>query len=504
MTAVLDEDQAPRTHTHAAESRWWRLSAPAAVALGALTGLLLLGRPSFFLDETVSTTMAVAPWHRFTAVVVHREANMVLYTLVLRAWIALGHGEATIRSLSVLASLGTIALVMALARSLFDRRVALVSGVLLALDPLFVQFAQDARGYALSLLLTGASSLLIVRAVRGGGRWTWAAWVACAVLAAYANFWAALVPLAQVLSLALLPPGTVPWRRVAPAAGAGLCALVPLGLLVRSTDASGTNWAAGTAAGQLFSRVRSVFPHALIDVGAVVVVAGLVWLAAFWRRRSTPEQLERQWPLSYLLCLAVVPVLAVVLVSFSYKPLLVLRYLCVCLPPVVVLAAWVVTRLRGRSRAALLGALLFVSCAGLADWYVQGPGENWRGVTSYLAAQGDQGDGVLLFAPYTRVAFEWYFDRDTAAEARLHPVYPSLGWGVDPLRFDTQYTPIRQSAIASAARGYRQIWLVLCQAALYPGQEQALLRGLRDAGLEREASRAFAGIQVVRYVAPAP
>ncbi|HML01699.1 MAG TPA: hypothetical protein VK428_16065, partial [Acidimicrobiales bacterium] len=104
MTAVL-ERASPPAGIDSPRRRHWPAGFASILGLGALTGFAYLGRPSFFLDETVSLSMADASWHRFSSVVTHREANMVLYSLLLRGWIQLGRSEATVRSLSVLASL---------------------------------------------------------------------------------------------------------------------------------------------------------------------------------------------------------------------------------------------------------------------------------------------------------------------------------------------------------------------------------------------------------------
>ena len=142
-------------------SRQWRFAVVAELVLGAVLGSLFLGTHSLFLDESVSSTLATAPWHDFATTVTHREANMALYYLLLRGWVVFGHGEVALRSLSVIIAVGALWVVIMLARSLFGRRVALLAGLLLAVDPLYVQFAQDVRGYSLALLLVSAVQLLL-------------------------------------------------------------------------------------------------------------------------------------------------------------------------------------------------------------------------------------------------------------------------------------------------------------------------------------------------------
>ena len=469
------------------------------VVLGVVTSVIYLGHSSFYLDETVSTTLARVSWHRFVQVVTQREANMALYYLVLRAWTHLGTSEAVVRSFSVLASLGALVIVVAVTRRLFGNRAAVICGLLFAVDPLIVEYAQDARGYALSMLLVAASSALFVRAVKVSGNWVvLSGYALLSALAAYVNFWAALVPLGHAASLVFLPAGSVRWRRWMAVGGVLVILLVPLGLLIHATDSAGTNWAAGTTAGRVFTSVRTHVPHVVIDVVVLLVLAGGAAAVVVVKGRPRQGGVFRSWPVMFTLCWMVVPLVALVALSFAYKPLLVVRYLVVFFPPLIMLVSAGVARL---SRGAALGALVVLvaaSCVGLSYWYASGSGENWRGAVSDVVGQSSPGDGVVIFPAYMRIPFEWYFDRDPGAEARLHPVTPALGWGVDPVRFDYPVT-ITRSTVARGAKGFSRVFLVLSQAQLYPSQEQAVLAGLRSDGLVPEQTRNFGSVQVISY-----
>lgn len=475
----------------------WALLVGVVVAVAGVFGFAFVGRGSFSLDETVSTTLADAPWHQFSQTVVHREANMSLYYLLLRGWIGLGHGEAVVRTLSVLMTLVAVALVMELARALFGRRTAVLCGLLLAVDPVVVMFAQDARGYALSLMLVTASSVLFVRGLRSPSGWgTWAAYACVSALAAYANFWAALVPLSHAVSLTFLPRRRVPWRRVVPAGVACVTLLVPLALLIRATDASGVDWAAGSTAGRLFTAVRRAVPHPLIDVGVVAVVVLAVAAVAAARRRPRAAQILADWPLVFVVCWAVVPVATVVLLSLVDRPLVVVRYLVVCVPPLAVVLSYGVARLGRRALTTTVGALVAVSGLGLGFWYAHGTPQDWRGAVAFVAARAQPGDGVVVFASYTRIPFEWYLQEHPAAERRLRPVFPPGPWGHDPLQFDAFLT-VPRAALAGAGSG--RLWLVLSQQQLYTVPYRELLTDLRSVGLVASGARRFPGVRVVEY-----
>jgi hypothetical protein len=481
-------------------THWW-LPVTGVLLVGACLSVISLGSASFSLDESVSTTLASAPWHAFTQSVLHREANMSLYYLLLRGWMHLGHSEAVVRTLSVVVSVAALFVVMLVARALHGRRVALIAGILLAVDPLVVLFAQNARGYALSLLLVSASSALFVAALRSPSRsGLWVAYALVSALAAYANFWAALVPLAHGVSLAFLPPRSAPWRRLVPTAVGLAVLLVPLALLIHATDSSGVNWAAGSSAGKVFSKVRATVPHPVIDLAVVLAVVVLVVAVAVLRRHPAMQNLSRHWPLVFALCWLVVPLGAVILLSLTYKPLLVVRYLVICLPPFVLLVAVGLSRLRARlAMVTATVALIALSAVGVGAFFAHGASQDWRGAAASVADRARPGDGVVVFAPYTRIPLQWYMRAHPAAERLLTPEFPPGPWRTDAITYDASFR-VGPGSIAAAVAHDGRVWLVLSQQQLYPADEKALLSGIRTAGFVSSGTRTFHGVQVVEYV----
>jgi mannosyltransferase len=493
-------------------SRQWRFAVVAELVLGAVLGSLFLGTHSLFLDESVSSTLATAPWHYFATTVTHREANMALYYLLLRGWVIFGHGEVALRSLSVILAVGALWVLIMLARSLFGRRVALLAGLLLAVDPLYVQFAQDVRGYSLALLLVSASCFFFVRGIRHvdpPSRFCWTAYTAVTALAAYSNFWAALVPVGQALSLAFLPAGRIPWRRILTSAAALVVLLVPLGLLIEATDNAGVNWASGSSAGRLFTHIRASIPHAVLDLLVLVAVVAVVAVILLARRRpAIGTVFAREWPLFFTLCWLVVPVAAVVMLSLVDKPLLVVRYLMVSLPAAILLVGLVIDRVASTARrgAVVIAALLLViavgaSAVGAAQWYAQGGPQDFRSAVTFIADRAQPGDGMLIFSTYERIPVEWYMGERPAAERSVHPVYPATAWGVDPLAFDGSVS-FKQDAIEQAASRYQRIWLLSATAdlSLYPAQAAAVDTALRRAGFTPAGTTHFRGVQVTEEV----
>jgi len=183
----------------------WLLLALLAVALVARFGTL--GLQSFWYDEAYTPVHVV---HRGLGAtlrsVAHTENNPPLWYVLAWGWSrVLGSGVLALRSLSALAGVATVAVAWATGRELGTRRTAVVLGAMVAVNPLFVWYSQEARPYALFGLLSAASLLLFLRCWREPSPGRLTAWSAASVLAVLTHYFAAfLVGTEALLLLTLL------------------------------------------------------------------------------------------------------------------------------------------------------------------------------------------------------------------------------------------------------------------------------------------------------------
>jgi mannosyltransferase len=141
------------------------------------------------------------------------ETNPPLHFVLLKFWILLfGNSEFAVRSLSALASIGSVPLIYLLGRELGGPRVGLLAALLLAVCPVQVFLAQEARVYAFIPLFVMAAMLGLCRflkasadAASGGADRHVASrglmlYAAAGVLLLYSHAIAAFLLLAFVLS----------------------------------------------------------------------------------------------------------------------------------------------------------------------------------------------------------------------------------------------------------------------------------------------------------------
>lgn len=188
--SALATPAAPRS---AADER--RSSPTVAIAVGLLTlaafVLRLTQIHQSIIEDEISTYYDIFR-HSFGTVLstVHTgsENSPPLYFLL--AWVSAKLGDPTvwIRLPSVVLGAATVPVVYLLGRDTVGRTAGLIGAFVVGLTPFAVFYGVEARAYATMTFFVALSTLALIRAVHGGSRWWWLAYVASAVAAAYSHY----------------------------------------------------------------------------------------------------------------------------------------------------------------------------------------------------------------------------------------------------------------------------------------------------------------------------
>jgi 4-amino-4-deoxy-L-arabinose transferase-like glycosyltransferase len=476
--------------------RSFRLAVGLETALAAALGFLFLGSKSFSNDEGVTIVMARLPWSGLSHLIATRETNGAFYFSAIHFLTHGDGGEIGLRMPSVLFATAAVPVLAVLTRRLFDPVVAVVAALLLALDPLQVEYAQVAREYVLAVLLVIVSTYAFVRGVQDRSTWPWVVYAVSSALAVYTFLFAGVVPLMHALSLAALPRERASWRKFGLGAAGAALLVVPMAILLsRSGASSGVNWAAGNLPGRIVVSIRSAAPKALVDAIVIVVVLALAAVVVHTLERNARR--PWLWPAALLSLWALGSFVLVAAAGFILQPLFVVRYFLIFAPPVAIAVALALVRIPARAAAVVAAAAVVVAGLGLARWY-RSTGADFRAASAYVADGARADDGVLFYAPYVRIPFEVYFPASSPAT----PVYPGISWRRDPARF-IEYVPMRKAAVAEALVPYRRVWLVLSQYQLYGNRDVGydhVVAALAARGFRLEGERTFAGVNVRSYV----
>ena len=160
------------------------------VALAALLRFPTLDVQSYWLDEAVTAVKVIQPSLSDTLhTIPTSEAAPPLYYGVAWLWSKVfGTGEVGLRSLSALAGTLTVVVAYAAAARLASPRAGLIAAALVATSPFLVWYSQEARSYALVVLLAAVAFLFFIRSLQEGrdrDYWLWALFSSLAVATHY-------------------------------------------------------------------------------------------------------------------------------------------------------------------------------------------------------------------------------------------------------------------------------------------------------------------------------
>jgi mannosyltransferase len=402
----------------------------AVLLVGALyLRLHLLAHKSLWFDEGFSVEVARLDWLNLLHLLWVREANMGLYYLLLKLWLSLGISEFHVRALSVVFGVAAIPIIYALGSRLFGHRAGLIAAWLLAINAFHVRYSQEARGYTLVVFLCLLASWLFVRAIDEPSAHTWRLYTLASILVVYAHFYGLLLVVAQWLSLILLPRANRPRRQLFRHWRFFAYGMSPIALFAWRVGAQPMHWLPrpdGAIMRHFFQSLAGNGGFALLGMYL------LAWIAAGyarWRSGQLPFGRLQQWRFEFLFLCLVFPIAIVYAVS-QFESIFLARYLIVCLPASVLLAAAGIARLRPVAQAGMLLLIGILSIGGVHAYYQHDfdvSRDDWRTATQYLLANSQPGDGIFFYTAPGRMTFEYY--RLLAGKSPTDPqvIYPASG-----------------------------------------------------------------------------
>ncbi len=427
---------------------------------------LFLDRKPFWFDECFSAEMARLPWHDFFRLLWWREANMSLYYLLLRGWMHFGASPFFIRSLSALISIATLPAIYWLASRLYDRRTGIIAVALMSVSAYHVRYAQEARSYALLVLLASLSSGFFVAMLRNGSRRSERFYVLASILAVYAHLYALLLVGAQWATARRLnlgiegaqQPVILRLRRAWIFIAVGVA---PLLIFAAKTGAGPIRWIVRPGPHELLSFAESLAGN---DGVLLLLFYAIAVIAAGWPVRSQLFQQPASWSVWRVQFLAIWllgPIILIFLLSFA-RPLFLGRYFIFCLPALMTLvAAGIASLSRPWMVAICLVVLMGYSLQGTLHYYDHDfdlQRDDSRAAATYILDHARPGDALVFHIAEARLPYE-YFKSLRANDPRVPEViFPKHG---DRLDYRDVTGKPSSDFLRSLPSQYGRVWVVL-------------------------------------------
>ncbi len=435
---------------------------------GVLVRLFCLAAKPFWFDECFSVEVARMDWRNFLHVLWWREANMSLYYVLLRLWLHFGATPFFIRSLSVVFAGATIPAIYALAKVMFDRRVALFATALFVWNDFDVRYSQEARSYSLFLFLATLSSLFLILFLRRREKRWRTAFIIASILAVYAHLYALLLLAAQwlVLRQAGLP---VPEEsRLAIASGLRKAwisigiAVLPLIVFVAKTGAGPIRWIQRPGLGELWNFWKYFSGGVpLVAIAALLLVA-FQGRTGLWARNQHWSIWRVQFVASWLLF----PIILTIVLSLA-RPVFYPRYMIFCLPALLTLFAAGLASLPSRwASAAAVCAVLILTLRTMPFVYAHDFEDERDGAgiaTNFILDHALPGDGIIFHIPQIRVPYQFF------CSLRAGRPCDSEGFGPDilypchgpRLEYRDLKSKLSPDLLRTIIAGRPRIWVVL-------------------------------------------
>lgn len=497
---------------HARQSAWppltsW-LIAVIAGAVGLITGGYRLSVPSIWGDEGVTKAMAARSVSQILATLPHDDVVHGAYYLVVHVVekVAGSSSVTVLRLPSVVAMAVAAAFTALIARRLaelaespYPALTGLCAGLIFALLPGVIYYAQEARSYAIVTMLATVATYLLIKAISEGGRW-WIGYAVGVAACGLFNIFALLILAAHLVTI-LVARRRLEVRWIFAGAAAAIVLLPIVGFAYAQRGALGWMTGAPNIKNTSVDLARSWAGNEhlvwlLFGLAAFgVVAAAIAYRGA--RPALTPGTVALPW--------LVLPPAILLLVS-QVHPLWDARYVEYCLPGLAILAAWGLTWVARAVAAAvpplgraphgvawlawlpsaavmaLLGFMLVAAAAPIR--LATSRPDNLAYDTSIIGANAKSGD-IVFFIPisYRPVEDEFPADfRDVRDIAMAQsPVASNTLYGTDvsPAELLTRFTNVTRVWLYSAPGPSNASYLASSRATPIDKEETLLLSRMR-------------------------
>ncbi|MFH1037804.1 MAG: glycosyltransferase family 39 protein [PVC group bacterium] len=440
-----------------------------------LAGLFLrlyqLGSESLWFDEGGTIRTARMSITQIVEKSSSKDFHPPFYYFILHYWAALfGYSEISIRLLSSIFGLLSIAMIYMAGKLLFDRSAGLIAALILSLSQFHIYFSQEARMYTLITLLSLCSMVSFLLLLRTQNFFRMAGYMLSNILLLYTHNFGFLIITAQnifmlTLFLRFRRAGEftfIKWiiLQIIPV----LFFLPWLRIVINQWTRIQKNWWMGPVS--LRSIQQTLLDYSggpVLYVLFFVLVIIVIFISFFQTQNkrkiisnlfkcSTRGERIKDLPGIYLCMVWVLtPILLPFIISKFFRPIYITRVTIAASPALYLLAAQGVKSIRNKIIQIIIGSIIvFILLINLRGYYAEVKKERWREVVKYIESEAQAGD-LLIFnsGSYLRNIFNYYSTR-TDILKRSSPT----GDLVDDNNIQK---------LAQITQKQRRVWLILCQ-----------------------------------------
>lgn len=340
------------------------------------------------------------------------------FYLLSHLWLYIGRDEIWLRILPVIFSVSTIFVVYLLTKKVFNLKIALLSSLLISINPFDIYYAQEFRMYSAASFFTALSFYFFAKDILMKSKGFPYLYVISTTLLLYTHYFGFFVVITQfillciyrdsfkkgVLSIVAMGILFLPWLKFFIdqfQKGSTVSSFLPgweslLGLsFYKAIPLTLTKFLIGRIS------FDNNYLYTLIIIISIVLILFSLTFSYFKYKSSKVYIVFFTWFIS--------PIILVFLINFVthiYQPF---RLLFI-LPALMVILSLTYFKLTSKIKNLFLLVLITLQIGGLGIYYTQSKyqREDWRGAISYLNQHAVLGSVVIFSWPDQLPGFEWY------------------------------------------------------------------------------------------------
>ena len=167
--------------------------------LGAVLRVYDLSGESLWVDEAITSQIAeLNSRELFGWIISQNDNNPPLYYILMHFWVSLfGHSEFSLRLPSAIVGTGSVLMIYAVGKLVFNRTTALLASLILAVSVFHIEYSQEARSYSLMAFLTLCSFYFFLKTLGGPKALYIIGYVISSVLLMYSHFYGVFILVVQ-------------------------------------------------------------------------------------------------------------------------------------------------------------------------------------------------------------------------------------------------------------------------------------------------------------------
>ena len=379
------------------------------VILGLILRLYHLGAASLSADEILTVFRAK---FSFNELITSLKVHPPLYYIILRPWVKIfGDSEFAIRFPSLVFSVLTIIFVFKLAKELFNEKVGLISAFLLSIWPYSINYAQEARPYAIVWCLGVLSFIFLLKFVKDNKICSLFSYIITITVSIYTEYLGfVFFTVLNIIFFSFFNKKKQSKRWLL-----GQLAIILLYL----------PWIKNFLFLVILSRIKPFYPrrnyfiflvrlflcilgHWEKPINSIEIVLYIFLIISAFVRIKNVKNKKNIFDFSLSDCLlsawVVISIMVFYFIDFYFTPILLPRYLGLIHIPLIILFSKAISKYSIRIRSTVIFLLLSISLSLLYPYYkynLKYNSQDWKGLFEQLRKKAGSNDLIV----YVRVGF---------------------------------------------------------------------------------------------------